>query len=495
MAKRYTIFAASLVLMLFCSPTYAGDRVVALTAPPGFTVTPAALPPLVQRPMMAGFDERGRLFVAESAGLNLDFKALSANPPNFIRMLEDTNGDGTFDKSTIFADRMNFPAGALWHDGALYVCDAPGLWKLEDANDDGVCDRRTLLLGGFGSTGNGADLHGPFLGPDGWLYFSDGRNGHDVTLADGTRWAGKAAGVYRCRTDGSGLEVVFGGGMDNPVEAVFTPEGEMLVSCNLVLARPQRLDGILYGIDGGVYPYDGALGEYKDTGELLKPVGGLGWVAISGMTRYAGDAFGAGFDGNLFSALFNTRRVQRHVVHRDGAGFTIASEDLLTSTDPDFHPTDVLQDADGSLLVIDTGGWFRIGCPVSDVAKPDVLGGIYRVRRTDSPRVEDPRGLKLDWRTATPAQLVERLRDSRPAVVERTITALSMIEGAQKALEDVVTKRSGSEATAAVWALTRRNTPAARNVVHAAMGSDDVSCAARQCDRQAWCAIVTRCRS
>jgi len=53
----------------------------------------------------------------------------------------------------------------------------------------------------------------------------------------------------------------------------------------------------------------------------------------------------------------------------------------------DFHPTDVLPDADGSLLVVDTGGWYRLCCPSSQLAKPDVLGAVYRVRKTGASRL------------------------------------------------------------------------------------------------------------
>jgi putative membrane-bound dehydrogenase-like protein len=450
-------------------------RLATMRVPDGFVVEPVALPPIVQRPMMAGFDERGHLFVAESAGLNLDFKKLRENPPNFIRMLEDADGDGVFDHSTIFADHMTFPTGALWHDGALYVCDPPGVWKLEDTNGDGVCHKRTQIVTGFSSIGNGADLHGPYLGPDGYLYFADGRNGHDLTLDDGRKWTGKAAAVYRCRTDGSGLEVVFGGGMDNPVEAVFTPEGELLVSCNIVVARPQRTDGILYGIDGGVYPHDAALHEFPRTGDLLKPDGDLGWVAVSGIARINGDALGAGLDANLFSTQFNRHKVQRHAVTRDGAGFAITSEDFLTSDDADFHPTDVLQDADGSLLVIDTGGWFRIGCPVSQVAKPNELGGIYRIRRADAKRVEDPRGLRLNWKDAPPTELLGRLKDLRPAVAERAATMLAKTDGAASDLEALAVRGSGRDAIAAVWILMRRDTPPAKASIRGAMASGDAA--------------------
>ena len=96
-------------------------------------------------------------------------------------------------------------------------------------------------------------------------------------------------------------------------------------------------------------------------------------------------------------------------------------------TSSDFHPTDVLEDADGSLLVIDTGGWFRIGCPTSQIAKPEIGGGIYRIRRADAPPVADPRGLEIDWDCVPPTPtLVDLLGDPRPAVAERAIDRLAL---------------------------------------------------------------------
>src|SRR4051794_31743871 len=66
----------------------------AITVPDGFEIEVVAAPPLVGHPMMACFDERGRLFIAESAGLNMNNDELEKARPNFIRLLEDTNGDG-----------------------------------------------------------------------------------------------------------------------------------------------------------------------------------------------------------------------------------------------------------------------------------------------------------------------------------------------------------------------------------------------------------------
>ncbi len=61
----------------------------------------------------------------------------------------------------------------------------------------------------------------------------------------------------------------------------------------------------------------------------------------------------------------------------------------MVSDDPDCHPTDVIEAPDGSLLVINTGGWFRIGCPTSQIAKPEIAGAIYRIRRDETDEVDE----------------------------------------------------------------------------------------------------------
>ena len=81
----------------------------------------------------------------------------------------------------------------------------------------------------------------------------------------------------------------------------------------------------------------------------------------------------------------------------------------------------MLEDADGSLLVIDTGGWYKLCCPTSQLVKPDVLGAIYRVRRKGAPKVDDPRGLKLAWAEMSADDLVALLDDPRPAVRRRAV--------------------------------------------------------------------------
>src|SRR5438552_12158579 len=215
---------------------------------------------------------------------------------------------------------------ALWYDGALYAASPPSLWRLEDTNGGGVADKRQELVTKFGFTGNAADIHGPFLGPDGRFYWSDGRHGHEIQRPDGVLLQGKAARIFRCRPDGSEVEVVCGGGMDNPVEIAFTAEGEPFATVDILIGRPSRIDAIIYCIEGGVFPYHEVVKEFKRTGDLLPAVTQLGWVAPAGLMRYRSTALGAEYRDNLFSAQFNTHRIQRHVWERYGGGFRARNE-------------------------------------------------------------------------------------------------------------------------------------------------------------------------
>ncbi|MFN0195328.1 MAG: PVC-type heme-binding CxxCH protein [Planctomycetaceae bacterium] len=449
------------------------------SVPDGFTIERVAGYPLVEHPMLANFDDRGRLFIAESAGKNLPAAELLTEFPNFIRMLEDTDDDGVFDKSTIFADRMTFPMGALWYRGALYVASPPNIWRLEDTDDDGVADRREVIVTKFGFTGNAADVHGCFLGPEGRIYWVEGRHGHEFRDGIGNITSkGLGARIFSCKTDGSDVQIYCGGGMDNPVEIDFTPEGEIFGTVNILLTNP-RVDCLMHWLEGGAYPhYEVAVNEFKRTGDLLQPMTKMGHVAVSGMMFYRSPHFGADYQQNVFTCLFNTHKVVRSKVERSGATFVTQEEDFLVSSDSDFHPTDVLEDADGSLLVIDTGGWFRIGCPVSQVAKPELKGAIYRIRKKDAPVLDDPRGLKLGLQQLPVAKLIEMLDDPRHAVRSQVIDLIALSqEPVIDALKDVLVDSSTSIETRrnAIWSLSRIPDEAAVLVIASGLNDEQES--------------------
>ncbi|WP_202921792.1 PVC-type heme-binding CxxCH protein [Anatilimnocola aggregata] len=452
-----------------------------ITVPEGFTVDVAAAAPLVQHPIMAGFDDRGRLYVAENAGLNLRREDLEKQLPNSIVLLADTDDDGVFDKRTLFADKLTFPQGALWHDGWLYVASSGAIWRFRDSNGDDVADQREQIVGKFGYTGNAADVHGCFLGPEGRIYWCEGRHGHEIANAAGEIVSkGKAARIFSCEPDGTDVRTHCGGGMDNPTEVDWTAAGEMLGTANIFYH--QRGDCLVHWLHGGVYPrhdQPAMHAEFRRTGELLDAVHDFGHVAVSGLCRYrpcgeGKQGFGKNWNDAWFVTEFNTHKVKSVQLAREGSSYRAEVLDFFTSSSSDSHPTDVLQDADGSLLVIDTGGWFRIGCPTSQIAKPDVLGSIYRVRKRDAAKMVDPWGKKVAWNRATAEELIALLGDTRPAVRARAVAQLVRNKNAAvpylgKAIdeEDPLLRQH------AVEALTKIGSPAALSVLRAAIENND----------------------
>ena len=451
-----------------------------LSVPAGFSVERVAGPPLVDRPIVADFDDEGRLYVADSSGSNDKVEKQLEERSHRIVRLEDTDGDGRFDKSVVFADRMMFPEGTMWLDGSLYVAAPPSIWKLTDTDGDGVADRREEWFQGKTLTGCANDLHGPYLGPDGWIYWTKGAFAEQTYERPGKPpLVTRAAHILRRRPGDPAIDIVMTGGMDNPVDVAFTNTGESILTSTFV-EQPQlgRRDGIIHAIYGGLYGKVHAVIEgHKRTGDLLPILSQLGPAVPAGLTRYSSRAFGNDYRDNFFAAMFNMRKVTRHVLEPAGGTFTIRDTDFLVSEDRDFHPTDVIEDADGSLLVIDTGAWYKLCCPTSQLAKPDVLGGIYRIRRSGAPKVRDPRGLELAWKTMPPAGLTALLKDDRPAVQSRAVRELgARTTAAIPALSDVLRSSSSNDARRnAVWALARIQGADARAAGRIAIADADES--------------------
>jgi putative membrane-bound dehydrogenase-like protein len=355
--------------------------------PDNFTIHSATDKGRVRFPMFAVLDDQGRLFVAESSGLDLYEELQKLTRRCRITLLEDTNNDGIFEKSQIFADQLVFPMGLAWREGKLYVADPPDLITLEDTDGDNRADKRTVLLTGFGHTDNGS-LHGLTFGPEGWLYMTMGQpDGFRIKRSDGKIIEGKNGALLRCRPDGSALEVVCRG-FENLLEVIFMPTGEIIGTDNwFFLPQDGVRDALVHLVPGGVYPLNAHAAAQRDlffSGELLPALQVFPAVALSGLMRYGGRAFPATMQGSLFSAQFNTRKIVRHSLNRYGSTFQSTEEDFLTSDDPDFHPSDLLEDSDGSILIVDTGSWYVHHCPTGRIRKSAAEGGLYRVRSTNS---------------------------------------------------------------------------------------------------------------
>jgi putative membrane-bound dehydrogenase-like protein len=474
------------------APKAEGPASLPFRVPAGFVAERIAGPPQVEFPMFASFDDRGRLYVVDSAGVNREPDQLRKDPPHRIRRLEDSHGDGRFDRSTVFADRLTYPQGVLWHDGAVYCASPPSLWRFQDAGDTGVADKREELLTGFTFTRWADDLHGPALGPDGRLYWPSGRYPYEVHRPGGKAVAqGDGPRLLRCRPDGSGVEV-YCAAIGNAVGIAFTAEGELLTHGTYALSgtdgeafaggnyvfRGNERDALIHAVPGGVYPIkDRKAAEsvgVKHPGDLLPVLVRLDAVAPSGLIRYRGDALGAAYRDNLFGALFGARAVTRYVLKRDGAAFTARAEPFLVAASEDFHPTDVLEDADGSLIVVDTGNWYSL-CPGSHVGKSLIKGGLYRVRRQGAPVPADPRGRSLKWDALSARDLTRLLDDGRFAVRDRAAAVLAR-RGAAAVPDLRQAVRGGASPRLrrnAVWALARIDGPEPRPAVRLALGDGD----------------------
>jgi putative membrane-bound dehydrogenase-like protein len=475
-------------------PTLVADRPVGagevtihgtrFTVPEGFTLELVASSPLVDRPITAAFDDRGRLYVADSSGTNDPVRKQLEDKPHRVVRLEDTNGDGRFDRSVVFADRMMFPEGTMWLDGSLYVAAPPQIWKLTDTDGDGVADRREVWFDGQTLTGCANDLHGPYPGPDGWIYWAKGAFAEQTYERPGKPpFKTRAAHIFRAKPDGSAIEPVMTGGMDNPVDVVFTPGGERLFNGTFFVHPGGGLrDGIIHAIYGGVYgkTHDPIYEPiHKWTSPNVMPIlVHLGPAAPAGLHRYESLSFGPDYRDNVFCACFNLHKVTRHVLKPSGATFATEDADFVVAPDNlDFHPTDVIEDADGSLLIVDTGGWYKLCCPTSQLHKPDVLGAIYRVRKVDAPKVDDPWGLDVrrkvgDLRSPRSGdEIVRLLADPRPAVRRYAIKTLASPGRQPGVIRDVLLPELRKFATPeqpvelrrnVVWTLTRIDLPEAR---------------------------------
>lgn len=441
------------------------------TLPAGFVIELVAKSPLVDRPISCDFDELGRLYVTDSSGSNENVQEQLKKKPHRIVRLEDTDGDGRFDHSVVFAEQMMFPEGAMWHDGSLYVCAPPQIWKLTDTDGDGKADKREVWFDGKTLTGCANDLHGPYLGPDGWIYWCKGAFAEQTyAQKDGGKFVTRAAHIFRRRPDGGMIEPVMTGGMDNPVELVFTPEGELVFNSTF-LHHPHdgKRDGLVHAIYGGVYgKQHGVLEGHPRTGDLMPVLVDHDASAPSGLVRLESDHFGPDYENNILCSSFNMHKVFRHRIATQGSMLNTQNEDFVVCHDLDFHPTDIIEDADGSVLIVDTGGWYKLCCPTSQLVKPDVLGAIYRVRRKNAVRPQDPRGLQLDWRRLNPASLIA---DPRP-VVRRRAQWLAAKQGRTGELAKVWRAESlADEMTRlqAVWTVSKIQSQEARQTIRLAL--------------------------
>lgn len=415
--------------------------------PKGFKVELFAAEPLLANPVAFHIDEQGRLFVAETFRaldgvtdirhhmnwLNDDLASKSVEDrvamlrkyeggriskyteeSDRLRLIVDTDGDGRADKSTVFSEGYNnipdgIAAGVLARKGEVYFANIPDLWLLQDKDDDGVADTQKSLHYGYGVRVGfyGHDLHGLRFGPDGKLYFSIGDRGASI---EGKVDNPETGAVYRCKPDGSDLEI-FAYGLRNPQELAFDQYGNLFTGDNNSDGGdPARWVYLVEGGDSGwrigwqfidrpnlrgAWMSERMCYPDSQVAYALPPLANIG-NGPSGLAYYPGIGFPSAYNQHFFMCDFRGGTgsgVYSFACKPRGASFEVVdrSEFIweVLVTDCDFG-------YDGSLYISDwVNGWVKTG-----------KGRIYRVfdpARSQSPLVGDTKKLVAEGFAHRPA--------------------------------------------------------------------------------------------
>ena len=332
---------------------------------------------------------------------SIDWKDLTDTTER-IYQLRDTDGDGTADKMTVFAEGFNtevtgIAAGVLYHDGWVYATIAPDLWRLKDTDDDGVADIREVVAHGFGIhiAYAGHDMHGPTVGPDGRIYWSIGDKGVNAVSREGRRFYHPNEGcVLRVEPDGTGFEV-FAHGLRNPQETAFDEFGDLFSVDNDAdfKSETERFVYIPEASDAGWrcnYQYMGAktvwmrerLSEPHWPGQAayLFPPLAPSTNGPAGFKRDPGTALNDRYRGMFFLNEFPSGHMRGFRVEADGASFKRGNVELLhqgvMGIGLSWHP-------DGSLFFADWAGGYPLDS-LGAIWRADVPGGAESLKRRET---------------------------------------------------------------------------------------------------------------
>ncbi|MCS1410081.1 MAG: hypothetical protein M2R45_03269 [Verrucomicrobia subdivision 3 bacterium] len=370
-------FAASIRETDPLSPT---EQQKTFHLPPGFKIELVAAEPDIAKPMNLAFDVSGRLWVTDS--YEYPFAAPLDRPGrDSIKVFEDTNGDGRYDRTATFAKGLNIPIGLYPHKNGVIAWSIPNIWFFEDTNGDGVSDKRTKLYGPLGYERDTHGMNSSFTrGFDGWLYITHGFNNNTtIKASDGSEIFMNSGNTYRVRLDGSRVEH-FTFGQVNPFGMAQDPLGDLYTSdCH---SKPAYLL-----IRDAYYPSFG------------KPHDGLGFApkimehshgstAIDGIVHYSDHQWPAEFRDNIFIGNVMTSRVNSDTLIEVGAGKqAVEEDDFIKSDDPWFRPVNMQFGPDGCLYIADYYnriiGHYEV--PLQHPGRDRHRGRIWKVSFTSTP--------------------------------------------------------------------------------------------------------------
>ncbi len=338
---------------------------------PDFEVNLFAADPMLANPIHMHWDSKGRLWVACSWAYPQLKPGEVANDK--IIILEDTDGDGSADKSTVFADGLYLPTGIELANGGCYVAQSPDVFFLKDTDGDDVADVKELALTGFGIEDSHHSISAWRRGPGGWIYFQEGIFLHSQVETQHGVVRNFNGGVYQYNPRTGELRLFCGGTGGNPWGHVFDQWGQ-----SFMVNNPR----IMY-----LTPGTGAVNDKPRASVLISTEKQCGGDLVSG-THLPDD-----MQGQLLTCRFKSRTVVRYELLEDGAGFTAnVLEPLIKSKHPNFRPVDVKIGPDGAVYVAD---WYNsiINHAQHDFRDPrrdHEHGRIWRIKHKTRPLVPKP---------------------------------------------------------------------------------------------------------
>jgi putative heme-binding domain-containing protein len=381
----------ALLLVLVASPTVAlAQRELKVIPDPdpelerqsfeladGLEVNLYAADPLLAKPIHINFDERGRLWIASSEVY--PHVKPGQDPTDKVLVLEDADGDGRAEKTTVFADGLLIPTGVVPGDGGAYVANSTEMLHLKDTDGDGKADQRRVMLSGFGTEDTHHIIHTFRWGPDGMMYFNQSIYIHShIETPWGVRRL-NSGGVWQFRPETMQLEV-FTRGLCNPWGHVFDHWGQSF-----------ETDGA--GGEGINYVFPGAtLFTYAGAKRVLKGLN-PGSPKHCGLEVISGRHFPDDWQGSLVTNDFRAHRVCRFTLTETSAGYSSREEtELIKTKHAAFRPIDAKLGPDGALYIAD---WYN---PIiqhgevdfRDERRDHTHGRIWRVTFKGRPLVERP---------------------------------------------------------------------------------------------------------
>jgi mono/diheme cytochrome c family protein/glucose/arabinose dehydrogenase len=323
---------------------------------PGYTIELVLADPAIEDPVGVTFDGNGRMYVLEMRSYMRDADGSNSREPiSRISRHEDTNGDGTYDTHTVFADKLVLPRIAFpLQDGVILVLETDNrvLFKYSDTNGDGVADKKEPFYTPFGRVTNMEWQPGGLTwAVDNWLYTTYNPFRLRIT---------PKGEVIREETDTPGGQ--WWSAQDNYGKMWFVDGGAEIGPVNFQVPIAYGAINASDNFEGGFqvpWPATGGIADMQGGMQRVRmPDGTLNhFTAASGVEIYRGHHLAADVIGDLFFAEPVGRIIRRaKVVVTDGLTQlrnAYPKSEFIRSTDPLFRPVNVTAAPDGSLFVID----------------------------------------------------------------------------------------------------------------------------------------------